>query len=92
LVFFINNALLIILKLAILDYTDQAGNVNGQYTYVNSEGNLIQVKYSAGAEKGFVIDNEEELSQAVDKATIDGNSAALEQSDLATRAQKRLDK
>jgi adenosine deaminase len=34
--------------------SDQQGNINGQYTYVNTEGNLIQVKYSAGAEKGFL--------------------------------------
>ena len=40
-----------------------------------------------------MIENEEELSQAVDKATIDGNNAAqLDQSDLDARAQKRLDK
>ena len=63
--------------------TDQQGNVNGQYTYVNTEGNLIQVKYSAGAEKGFVIENESELSEAVDKATQDGNVALQQEQQAA---------
>ncbi len=66
-----------------LSKTDQQGNINGQYTYVNTEGNLIQVKYSAGAEKGFVIENESELSEAVEKATQDGNVAIQQEQQSA---------
>lgn len=40
------------------------------------------MKYSAGAEKGFVIENESELSEAVDKATQDG-TLALQQEQKA---------
>ena len=48
---------------------DPAGNVQGRYSYTNRDGNEIEVRYSAGAEKGFVIENEVELAKAVAKAT-----------------------
>ena len=41
---------------------DPAGNVQGSYAYTNAEGNSITVRYTAGAETGFVIENQEELN------------------------------
>ena len=55
---------------------DADGNVRGSYSYVNAEGNRIIVHYSAGPGKGFVIENEEEVSQSVHKATLDGAAKA----------------
>ena len=52
--------------------SDSEGNVRGQYSYINAEGNQIVVKYIAGPQIGFVIENEEELAQSVNKATADG--------------------
>ena len=34
------------------------------------------MRYSAGANKGFVIENEEELSRAVDRATMEASQAS----------------
>merc|ERR1712106_732462 len=51
---------------------DSNGVVTGQYSYTNTEGNVISVRYKAGANIGFVVENEEELSAAVRKATDDG--------------------
>ena len=48
---------------------DRSGSVKGRYSYTNQDGNKIEVKYSAGAEKGFVIENEAELAESVAKAT-----------------------
>ena len=58
--------------------SDPNGNIQGSYSYVNNDGNNIQVRYSAGPEKGFVIENSEELVQSVAKATEDGAISALE--------------
>ena len=55
--------------------SDNLGNVKGSYAYVNGDGNRIEVKYSAGAEKGFVVENEKELKNSVHKATI-GSTAS----------------
>ena len=41
----------------------------GKYSYVNAEGNTILVKYSAGPDQGFVVENEQELKGSVEKAT-----------------------
>ena len=51
--------------------SDPSGNIRGKYRYVNADGNTIEVIYSAGAEKGFVIENEQELLSSVAKATKD---------------------
>ena len=37
---------------------DEAGNVRGQYSYVNAEGNEIVVRYSASKDGGFIIENQ----------------------------------
>ena len=58
---------------------DSNGNVVGSYTYVGAEGQTIQVRYSAGAEKGFVIENETELQDAV--------AESVEAAELAQMAQ-----
>jgi len=49
--------------------SDSDGNIKGKYSYVNAEGNTILVKYSAGPDKGFVVENEKELEGSVQKAT-----------------------
>ena len=54
---------------------DEAGNVRGQYSYVNAEGNEIVVRYSASRDGGFVVEHEEELAKSVEKATLDGAAA-----------------
>ena len=51
--------------------SDANGNIRGKYRYVNADGNTIEVIYSAGADKGFVIENEQELLSSVAKATKD---------------------
>ena len=48
---------------------------------------LNQVKYSAGAGQGFVIENEEELSEAVDRAIVDGS-----RDESRIKYQKNVDK
>ena len=57
--------------------SDADGNVDGQYSYVNAEGNEILVRYMAGPEIGFVIVNEEELTKSLEKATTDGAAAVF---------------
>ena len=56
---------------------DPSGNVQGRYSYTNRDGNEIEVRYSAGAEKGFVIENEVELAKAVAKATKEASTTTL---------------
>ena len=48
--------------------TDANGNVKGKYAYTNELGSTIIVHYSAGANKGFVIENEKEVEEAVEEA------------------------
>merc|ERR1712127_96264 len=55
---------------------DSQGIVTGQYSYLSPEGNEILVRYHAGADTGFVIDNEEELAASVRAATDAGAEAA----------------
>jgi len=47
---------------------DAYGNIKGKYAYTNELGSTIIVEYSAGADKGFVIENEEEMEKAVEEA------------------------
>ena len=63
--------------------SDPLGNVRGHYSYINAEGNEIEVLYSAAAETGFVIENEVELSKTIDKATNEAYSAALDNKELS---------
>ncbi len=58
------------------EQSDEAGNVRGEYSYINAEGNQIVVRYRASPEGGFEIENEEELSASVARATADGAAAA----------------
>ena len=39
--------------------------------YVSPAGSLISVKYSAGPDSGFVVENADELAAAVEKATYE---------------------
>lgn len=55
---------------------DSAGVVQGEYSYTNPEGNIISVRYRAGADIGFVVENAEELTAQVRKATDDGAAVA----------------
>ena len=48
------------------------GVVRGEYSYVSpASGSLISVKYSAGPDSGFVVENADELAAAVEKATYE---------------------
>merc|ERR1712127_220351 len=55
---------------------DSQGVVTGQYSYLSPEGREIVVRYHAGAETGFAIENEEELAASVREATDAGAEAA----------------
>ena len=67
--------------------SDSDGNIKGKYSYVNAEGNTILVKYSAGPDKGFVVENEKELEGSVQKAT---NEAAQKVCWTFLKATKKL--
>merc|ERR1719189_1263260 len=55
---------------------DSQGVVTGSYSYLSPEGNEILVRYTAGADTGFVIENSEELAASVREATNAGAEAA----------------
>ena len=55
---------------------DSQGIVTGSYSYLSPEGNEILVRYTAGADTGFVIENSEELAASVREATSAGAEAA----------------
>merc|ERR1712110_11782 len=56
---------------------DSQGVVTGSYSYLSPEGNEILVRYTAGADTGFVIENSDELAASVRDATNAGAEAAL---------------
>merc|ERR1719220_3426117 len=56
--------------------SDSQGVVTGSYSYLSPEGNEIWVRYTAGADTGFVIENSEELTASVREATNAGAEAA----------------
>jgi len=47
---------------------DGYGNIKGKYAYTNELGSTIIVEYSAGADTGFVIENEDKIEQDVAEA------------------------
>merc|ERR1712088_90882 len=55
---------------------DSQGVVTGSYSYLSPGGNEILVRYTAGADTGFVIENSEELAASVREATNAGAEAA----------------
>merc|ERR1711963_169196 len=56
--------------------SDSQGVVTGSYSYLSPEGNEILVRYTAGADTGFVIENSDELAASVRAATNAGAEAA----------------
>merc|ERR1712080_639271 len=56
--------------------SDSQGVVTGSYSYLSPEGNEILVRYTAGADTGFVIENSDELAASVREATDAGAEAA----------------
>merc|ERR1712117_854108 len=50
---------------------DSTGSITGQYGYKTAGGNDILVKYSAGADTGFVIENKEDLAAALEKSAAE---------------------
>ena len=59
------------------------------FRYVNSDGNTIEVVYSAGADTGFVIENEQELLSSVARATKDGAEKAKKRMKVVKRRRKK---
>ena len=55
---------------------DSQGIVTGSYSYLSPEGNEILVRYTAGPDTGFVIENSDELAASVREATNAGAEAA----------------
>merc|ERR1712086_870115 len=53
---------------------DSTGSITGKYGYKTAGGNDILVKYSAGADTGFVIENMDDLAAALERSA---NEAAL---------------
>jgi len=58
------------------EVSNSEGYVKGSYSYLNGEGNQIKVEYVAGPEVGFVVQNQEELTASLVKATADGARVA----------------
>merc|ERR1740124_1472039 len=52
-----------------MEDADSTGAITGSYGYKTAGGNDILVKYSAGAEKGFVIENMEELQATLERTS-----------------------
>merc|ERR1712051_460678 len=59
------------------------GVVTGSYSYLSPEGNEILVRYTAGADTGFVIENSDELAASVRQATTAGAEAAAARAAVA---------
>ena len=64
-------------------------NIEFIFRYVNSDGNTIEVVYSAGADTGFVIENEQELQSSVARATKDGAEKAKKRMKVVKRRRKK---
>ena len=64
--------------------SDPNGNIKGSYQYIDSEGKTIKVHYSAGAETGFVIESQDEISE--DQDWINDPNEIAEVSKLAQEA------
>merc|ERR1711971_1555328 len=62
---------------------DSQGVVTGSYSYLSPEGNEILVRYTAGADTGFVIENSDELAASVRQATNAGAEAAAARASAA---------
>jgi hypothetical protein len=62
---------------------DSQGVVTGSYSYLSPEGNEILVRYTAGADTGFVIENSDELAASVREATDAGAEAAAARASAA---------
>ena len=71
--------------------SDADGNIQGQYSYINAEGNEIIVKYSASPYGGFVIENSQELTKSVEKATLDGAATVAQTKSLQQEQHNRQD-
>merc|ERR1719325_466124 len=50
---------------------DSTGNIVGSYKYKTAGGNEIEVRYKAGPETGFVVENMEELAVALESAAAE---------------------
>merc|ERR1711971_1417083 len=57
---------------------DSNGDVVGSYSYLSPGGQEIVVRYKAGADTGFVIENQEELNSALLRAASEPFEAAEE--------------
>jgi len=69
--------------------SDAIGNVEGEYGYQTHDGARFKVKYSAGPEKGFVIENQQELEQNL--LRLASSTATVDLSDTKTRIAPEVD-
>merc|ERR1711892_248121 len=51
---------------------DSSGTVVGSYKYRTAGGNDIEVRYRAGADTGFVVENADELAAALESVAAEG--------------------
>merc|ERR1712165_445138 len=61
-----------------IEDADSSGSVVGSYSYLSPGGEEIIVRYKAGADTGFVIENQEELNSALLRAASEPFEAAEE--------------
>merc|ERR1711953_1594095 len=61
-----------------IEDADSSGSVVGSYSYLSPGGEEIIVRYKAGADTGFVIENQEELNAALLRAASEPFEAAKE--------------
>merc|ERR1712066_363151 len=61
-----------------IEDADSSGSVIGSYSYLSPGGEEILVRYKAGADTGFVIENQEELNAALLRAASEPFEAAKE--------------
>merc|ERR1712158_72139 len=61
-----------------IEDADSTGSVIGSYSYLSPGGEEILVRYKAGADTGFVIENQEELNAALLRAASEPFEAAKE--------------
>merc|ERR1712088_315237 len=61
-----------------IEDADSSGSVVGSYSYLSPGGEEILVRYKAGADTGFVIENQEELNAALLRAASEPFEAAKE--------------
>merc|ERR1711899_540868 len=73
-----------------IEDADSTGSVIGSYSYLSPGGEEILVRYKAGADTGFVIENQEELNSALLRAASEPFEAAEEVVEQASEPREHV--